>query len=368
MSTFTDPVRGYFGGIRSKAGDLGVEIECEGNRLPHGPFNYWTAKADNSLRGEAIEYVLKNPLNFKTFDTAMDELHNAFKAVNTELNMSNRTSVHVHVNVQKFMIQEVYNLVGLYYLVEDPLVEYSGPERVGNLFCLRSCDAEYLPMCIVRSLARGNHFDFLGDMVRYSALNVNPLSTFGSVEFRTFRGTADKAEIMGWCEVLISLRDAAKRFNDPRQILDVYRANPPEDFLKSVFPANFVERTLALYDWRAAMEKGEHYLVELAYATDKWQDLEKARVNPKKKVADPFEDFEPHPGDVMAAVQMAEEAPVPRRAARMPNGAIPNRVFIQPAGVNPVFPDPDPDAINRINMMWDRLAQNPRVPREEEDI
>jgi hypothetical protein len=289
MGMLVEPVKGYFAGLRARAGDLGVEIECEGRALPIGPFHFWHAKADHSLRGEAIEYVLRQPSKIAPVGDALDELHKAFKDHNTVLNMSNRTSVHVHVNVQKFMLQEVYNIVGLHYLLEDILVEYSGPERVGNLFCLRSCDAEYLPMLVARSAASGNHFTFLNDMVRYSSLNLNPLSTFGSVEFRSFRGTADKDEILAWCQVCLAVRDAAKRFNDPRELLRVYRKSSAEDFLRSIFSVEFVERTLRLYDWQQAMRKGEQYLVELAYATDKWEDLEKARKSPKRKV-DPFDD------------------------------------------------------------------------------
>ena len=48
-------------GCRDAAGEVGIEIELEGHGLPRMDFEYWRAERDGSLRGEAVELVLKKP-------------------------------------------------------------------------------------------------------------------------------------------------------------------------------------------------------------------------------------------------------------------------------------------------------------------
>ena len=70
-------------------GHVGLEIECEGNKLPipngahgaHSPVNIfglpkWAYVHDGSLRGKAnAEYVLRKPISFDDVPTAVNDLY-----------------------------------------------------------------------------------------------------------------------------------------------------------------------------------------------------------------------------------------------------------------------------------------------------
>src|SRR5690606_27696704 len=112
--------------------------------------NFWLVHADGSLRGESAEYVLRNPLDRVGVEKALNYLSK--KLDKAECNYSWRTSVHVHINMQKETLMTLYNLVCLAILFEDSLSKFSGPSRMGNLFCLRAKDAEFLIDIIKRSV------------------------------------------------------------------------------------------------------------------------------------------------------------------------------------------------------------------------
>ncbi len=53
-------------GIKSRLSNhIGIEIEVEGESLPHVDTEVWKSEQDNSLRGESYEYVLRRPVPFE---------------------------------------------------------------------------------------------------------------------------------------------------------------------------------------------------------------------------------------------------------------------------------------------------------------
>src|SRR5690349_22399742 len=140
-------------GVKETKGDIGIEIEVEGNKFPkHAYEGYdavdperipkqWDYHRDGSLRGEDnAEYVLKKPLKFSEVPKAINDLWQMFSDYGTVLDVSNRTSVHVHLNVQDFYINRLCSFAAMYLSVEDILTGWCGDHRVGNLFCLRAKD------------------------------------------------------------------------------------------------------------------------------------------------------------------------------------------------------------------------------------
>ena len=124
---------------REKQGLIGIEIECEGTNLPHNAFPTpapWAPHQDGSLRGEACEFVLAEPRQHSTIRNDLGILSRYL--AKATLKFSNRTSVHVHINVQQLTLVQLYNLICLYAIFEDALVKFSGDaDRDGNLFCLK---------------------------------------------------------------------------------------------------------------------------------------------------------------------------------------------------------------------------------------
>ena len=126
-------------------GDVGIEIEVEGNKFPkeHSQLpSVWEYKHDGSLRGQDnAEYVTRGPIPFNNVAEACNQLWDTFTGFGSVLDVSNRTSVHVHLNVGNFHLNRLASFAALYFSVEEVLTNWCGEHREGNLFCLRVKDA-----------------------------------------------------------------------------------------------------------------------------------------------------------------------------------------------------------------------------------
>lgn len=200
-------------------GDLGVEVEVEGSNLPEIRGKYWRTDNDGSLKGESFEYVLEKPLSIEDADLAMDSLERAYVNAGATINDSVRCGVHIHVNVQKLTIPQLYNFITLYSILEEVMLDYCGIGRKGNLFCLplnSSAGVIYeLRNCADKARFRNLH----SDEYRYCALNVKALGDYGSVEFRALRGGPDLAKIKLWYTLLLHLRHVACTYDNPTEII-----------------------------------------------------------------------------------------------------------------------------------------------------
>ena len=213
------------------SGDLGVEVEVEGVDLPR-PDKYWITEHDGSLRGEAREYVLKKPMSAEGVAAALTYLDKCYIDEGTEVFESVRAGVHVHVNVQDLTVVQLYTFMTAYIILEDLLTKFCGEYREGNLFCLRVRDADYLLYMLERVAVNKEYNAFNTDMLRYAAMNVKSLSTYGSLEFRAMRGTRDLLVINSWANILMGIRDKAKEFESPKALVEWIKVNSMDLFLE----------------------------------------------------------------------------------------------------------------------------------------
>lgn len=218
---------------RVPAGDIGIEIEAEGENLPRAVRN-WVAVPDGSLRGEdQIEFVLDQPVKRENLNAVLDDLHKALDDNDSTVDDSPRTSVHVHINVNHLTLPQWFNYVYLYIALEESLLGFCGEARRGNLFCLSANDAEYL-FHELQQVAQFRAFDYLNDNVRYAGVNIYATKRYGSLEFRSMRGTVDKDIITGWVDILLSLREAAMSYDNPREMIEAINHEGEEDFVKRI--------------------------------------------------------------------------------------------------------------------------------------
>lgn len=210
-----------FYGFRKRNGIFGLEIEVEGANLPMIESKVWKQERDNSLRndkGDSWEYVLKNPLEYDKVEEALDELAKAFKDSKAKPFFSYRTSVHAHVNVQEFTKPQLSTFLYLSHLFENALVEYCGEVRAGNRFCLRSEDAEAQVENLENFIMKKGFNIPNKNVCKYAAINIAPVAEYGSVEFRSMRGTIDKKVLLPWITMLNELREASLKFNSPKEV------------------------------------------------------------------------------------------------------------------------------------------------------
>lgn len=230
------------------SGEVGIEVEVEGRNLPTKAGGYWTVTRDGSLRGEeALEYVLSKPIPREEVDKALSDLYGKFESPGLVLDDSGRAGVHIHINIRDLTVSELYTFIFLYLILERPLVDFCGKERVGNLFCLRAVDAEYL-LIALRQLVETHSFREVGnDNLRYAAMNLTAIRKYGSLEFRTMASPVAKEKIQAWATTLLAIKDAVKQFKSPEEVVYGVSNLGGVDFAKSVLGECFP--LIACEDW-----------------------------------------------------------------------------------------------------------------------
>jgi len=255
-----------FGPNRIEGPLIGVEIEVEGTNLPRDMTRTgWTIHQDGSLRGESAEYVFSKPVDYERANKILDKFAEKI-ATATDISMSYRTSVHVHVNVRDMTFTQIYNMILLYTLYEDQFGQLAGDHRIGNLFCLRMKDAKGYLDALRKAAELGRWNNLNSQHLRYSACNPVSMFSHGTLEFRAMRGTTDTHLIRRWYTLLLRLRHAATDlFRDPQHLVETLHQVGVEQFTQIVFN----EQPFA-YDDQFHASIAEHIpmLEFVAYAQD----------------------------------------------------------------------------------------------------
>lgn len=209
--------------INKVEGDFGIEIEAEFKpgvefvpELDRNALHYWQVKRDDSLRGVAAEFVTRGAVYKKDLE---EVLHGLERQIGPDINHSFRAGTHVHVNMTDCRELVPLAFAFLFYHIEDWFVSMCGEWREGNLFCLRASDSfeiiNNLFMCI-RDDYRGDRFRYRWeiyrpDLFKYSALNLCPVSTLGTVEIRCFDTVNNFTEyLLPKISILKALKTVAK--------------------------------------------------------------------------------------------------------------------------------------------------------------
>lgn len=277
-------------------GEVGLEVEVEGHNLLKELPSYWKNPGDGSLRGESAEYVLIQPCQRKSVKRFLQYLKDRLDKHKSVINESLRTSVHVHLNMSSHTMVQVYNLIVLYLIFEDLLTNIAGPNRVGNMFCLRARDAEYF-IDVLANIARTRKFGTErgetadADRLRYTAINICSVTKFNSLEFRALRGTVDPDIITDWVGLLLALKDAALAYTKPDDILADLSKLGVQNFLRKIFPTNH-KRFSQQDNWEQTIWAAARLVQNVAYASD-WVQTEEDKPKrlfgkPEKKGLGPF--------------------------------------------------------------------------------
>jgi hypothetical protein len=221
---------------------FGVEVELEGVNICNPSLavcGMWTSHDDNSLRklapgDEAIEYVCRRPFNMKEIEVALTLLFDYLNKPPASVYESYRTSIHVHVNFGRETFRTIYNFITLSLLLDELLVSQNGDHRIGNNFCLRAKDALGQVVGLIESVDKGKNFFHIQANERYSSINFASLMKFGSIEFRSLECTTHLGRILHWIGTLQHLKDCAKTYKNPTEIISQYSQMGPRAFLMHV--------------------------------------------------------------------------------------------------------------------------------------
>lgn len=217
---------------------IGVEVEVEGckTKLPTGDGNqYWRQEADDSLRNNGAEFVFAEPLWGADVIKAVQFL--CVSAKMRQWVISERTGLHVHMDVREMELDKFRNFCVMYALMEKPLYRWIGDNRDKNIHCLAWFTAEGDLKEIGKIFKVPGHASgVIKQLNRYSGLNLNALDKYGSVEFRHMKSTFDSTRVIDWINMILSLRLAAIAWNGKTdEIIKEFKILGPFTFMHRVF-------------------------------------------------------------------------------------------------------------------------------------
>lgn len=264
--------------LEARKGEIGLEIECEGDRLPQYNSPVWRSELDSSLKkAGSFEYVLNQPILREEVPFALKELEDAIKKNKGSIDESVRAGVHVHLNVQTLTLIQVFNLVTTYMILENLLVKFCGENREGNLFCLRTSDARFLSHAVISAIKSRHISSLYTDNIRYASVNLKALREYGSLEFRAMRSTPNFAAISLWIDFLSKVKDYAVTMEHPEAIAFHFSELGPDRFVKHVFGnLDVFERD---DQFITILRDGVNNAQDIAFCID-WKTFVKREVNP----------------------------------------------------------------------------------------
>jgi len=224
---------------------FGIEVELEGQNLnaPISVQTFWTPHHDGSLRkfkhGDyAIEFVSRQPYPYLMTQKSINVLFSWLNSPEVKVYESYRTSIHVHVNYAMETYRTIYNAMTLSLILDELLVSQNGEHRIGNNFCLRAKDAMGQVIDLIRSIERGHNFFDLSANDRYSSINFAALLKFGSIEYRSLECTTHEGRLMHWIRTLQYIKDSARLYKNPTEIIQQFSQKGPYDFLQDVLSSS----------------------------------------------------------------------------------------------------------------------------------
>lgn len=255
--------------VKKYAGEVGIEVEVEGTLLPNLNCAYWRTVADNSLKGgkEGREYVLKQPVMLENLLPILTDFKEEFK--HSVVDDSVYAGIHAHINVQSLTPKQLLTFLVCFFILEELLVKWCGKTRIGNHFCLRTSDAEYL-IHFIRNLVLTNSLNTIteNDNIRYSAANLKSLSKYGSVEFRCLNSTIDPDRIYIWCSTLINILRTSKTFPTPDSVIMEFNRNGAEKWALKMLGEH--AKKFLTNDWEVDIYDGLGRAQDIAFCRD-WE-------------------------------------------------------------------------------------------------
>jgi hypothetical protein len=189
-------------GLRRKQNKIGIEVELENIRYePEVLDPYWTVETDGSLRGtHAREFKFSRPQTGERALTAIRKLTSGVYLHSDSI--SQRTSVHVHVDIRNMTVSQLAEMFIWYSMYEYLFFNYYAKDRVKSNFAVPVHWQRRLHKQMFKTLFDSGveHDQRLGSSAsvrrglqirmgvnKYSALGLKRLGDLGTVEFRHFQ-------------------------------------------------------------------------------------------------------------------------------------------------------------------------------------
>lgn len=248
---------------------FGVEIEAEGPGLRDVESRGFRLENDGSLGDGGVEFVQRVPATASATDSVIRKLVKNIRDSGAQPRLNPRSGVHIHINMQDYSVLQAFTFLTAYYVLEDALVALCHPGREGNFFCLRLTDSSEPVDRLVHCVAR-NRFQEISThgAMRYSAMNLDPLLTYGSVEFRALHSPEDFREISPWVSMFDELREnSIKTFRNPQEVIDGLSAMGRANFVRVLVPS-FFDQIVGMADYEDKLQQGCWNIQRFAFSSN----------------------------------------------------------------------------------------------------
>lgn len=230
----SQPVYKVFSTAKQDGPVFGIEIECNLRKLDENVYKAveyeWKVEKDGSLKKNGIEFVSAYPKNkagsLERVNWLRDFIYGKWRNI---IEDSQKAGTHIHLNVNDLTGLDIFKFLLIYYPLETVITNRAGPGRAGNLFCLRLRDATIISEALYECIDRGSWKYIMSDDYRYSALNLQSLAKYGTLEIRSIRTDPMLDNIEVWLDLLIRLRNKCKEIEDPwDEIIKISGLGPTE--------------------------------------------------------------------------------------------------------------------------------------------
>lgn len=272
------PIDAYH--LNKTEGAIALEMEVEGDNLPTIRTKMWTTHGDGSLRLNGMEYVSNGPLPKDKVMESLLNWENRLVKSNATVYESDRTSVHVHMNMQNKTFKEIVQGCVAYFVLENALMRHCGPSRMTNLFCLPLKQSKGQLNALKYISGTVNGTAIRTDTYRYSALNLMALLKFGSIEHRGMRGYYAPEFLNQWATNLYNIFEVAStNFKSPVEVLDYYYGRSFKEYAGTFLSDDMVDTLSRIKDWDIDKDENLPVIGPIIYDTD----FDKARPEGEKK-------------------------------------------------------------------------------------
>lgn len=225
----------------SNTRNYGIEIEVENMR--EEPCELYCARSsfivegDGSLRNRGAEFKTL-PVCFDTLVNCIGEFYQDFTNYGWVANK--RTGIHVHVDCRDLNKEEILNIIVCYILVEPILFRYCGQDREHCSYCVpwyRARDQVKLVKRFLNCKGPRQFQTIVRESCKYSALYIEPLKRFGTLEFRQAPTFTTFKSCETWVGIIKNLVDFALSIDG--HAFEIYNSRSPEHFLKAILGSNY---------------------------------------------------------------------------------------------------------------------------------
>lgn len=205
---------------------IGIEIEVEQALSFDNLSPLWSSKEDHSLREGGREFVTNGGLVGRSIKEALQWF--CKYAVKNKYSIGYpRAGIHIHLDCTEVNAEdptELARIMQTYMILEPAMFWFAGNNRRNCGFCEAFGDSQGDFAAISEVLFKWNSLAKSSQKVRqlfsaeggrlskYQAINLLPLSQFGTLEFRHLPTTFDYERIVDWINIILSCKAYAMSY------------------------------------------------------------------------------------------------------------------------------------------------------------